>query len=369
MRAFICLLAIGVVVTALCSSPADDRDVKKVGPATAGKSSKEKSPRTADKNNPESDRAQPARDADREKGDDNPAALSRDGEERSREYGAEEEAILKTGLSFVKAYADHDAKAVAAHFAPDAEYVTEHGELFRGGSEIEASLENFFKEHPKAQLALHVESLRFLSPVLAIEDGKTTCTCSDASGSESSRYTAIHAKADGQWLVASVREHGIEGKRLHSLHVGQLNWLIGNWVDEDEDSVVRFNCQLTDGGNFLVREFEVSIAGHKVISGTQRTGWDPVSGNLRAWTFDSEGGYFDGTWHRDGDRWILTSTGVTADGHSASGTSIFTPINDRTITWQAVDRGLDESRIEDSEEFTLVRIGPAPQLSDETDAR
>ena len=57
-------------------------------------------------------------------------------------------------------------------------------------------------------------------------------------------------------------------------------------------------------------------------------GWDPVSGKLRAWIFDSEGGYGEGTWHRDGDSWVLKTTGVTADGQTASGTSIYTFVSD-----------------------------------------
>ena len=362
MRALSCLFAIGFIAAAICSGTADEK-VKKIAPKAGGKALNATAPASAEKG--KSDKDKSAKDDE----DQDQAVQTADSDETPDKYAAEEVAILKTGISFVKTYAEHDAKEVAAHFAPEAEFVDENGQLFRGRAEIEATLEKVFKEHPKARVAIEVEALRFLSPVLAIEDGTTTCLQDEGSAPDSTRYTAIHTKSDGQWLVASVREHGMHGKRLHGQHLRQIDWLVGNWVDEDEDSVVRFNCQMTEGGNYLVRDFDVSIAGHKVLGGSQRTGWDPISGKLRAWTFDSDGGYFDGTWHRDGEKWVLTSTGVTADGQSAAGTAVFTLVDDHTIMWQAVDREIDGVRIEDSDEFTLVRTGPLPEKLDETDAQ
>ena len=44
--------------------------------------------------------------------------------------------------------------------------------------------------------------------------------------------------------------------------------------------------------------------------------WDPALKKLRSWTFDSEGGFFNGLWTKDGNQWLLTSAGVKADGGS-----------------------------------------------------
>lgn len=362
MRAVSCLIAFGFVVAAIFSGAADEK-VKKSSPKADAKALNANAPGPADKG--KVDKSRSAKDDEPE----GKSAQTVASDEAPDKNAAEEIAILKTGISFVSTYAEHDAKAVAAHFAPDAEYVDEDGQVFQGRAEIEATLDKVFKEHPKALVALDVEALRFLSPVLAIEDGMSISTLAEDQVPASTRYTAIHTKSDGQWLVASVREHGLQGKRLHAMHLRQLDWLVGNWVDEDEDSIVRFNCQMAGGGNYLVRDFDVCIVGQKVLSGSQRTGWDPNSGKLRAWTFDSDGGYFDGMWHLNGEKWVLTSTGVTADGESATGTTIFTPVDENTITWQAVDREIDGVPIEDSDEFTLVRTGPEPQKSEEPDSQ
>jgi uncharacterized protein (TIGR02246 family) len=277
-------------------------------------------------------------------------------------YPDEEQALLKTAEAFVQAYAKRDAKAVAALFAPEAEYVDAVGEVFQGRENIEQTIEEFFKAHPDVTLLLDIASIRFLSPMLAIEDGTTLCTMDNNGTPEESRYTAIHTKLDGQWQLASVREHGAVSARQHAQRIKQLAWLVGNWVDEDDDSVVHFNCRPSDDGNFMLRDFEVAVGGQTVIHGTQRIGWDPVSGKFRTWTFDSQGGYFDGYLTSDGERWILSSSGVTADGQAASGKAIFTQVNGHTITWQAVDREINGATIEDSEEFTLVKKGPQPEV-------
>lgn len=281
--------------------------------------------------------------------------------EQTTRYPDEEEELLKTAEAFVKAYAKRDAKAVAGLFAPEAEYVDAVGETFQGRDKIEEALEEFFKAHPDVMLVFDIASIRFLSPMLAIEDGTTVCTMDKDGTPEESRYTAIHTKLDGQWQLASVREHGASNPRQHSQRIRQLDWLVGNWVDEGDDSVVHFNCRTSDDGNFLLRDFEVAVGGKTIMHGTQRIGWDPVSGKFRAWTFDSEGGYFDGYLTRDGERWILSSSGVTADGQAASGKAVFIQVNGHTITWQAVDREIEGARIADSDEFTLVKKGPQPE--------
>jgi hypothetical protein len=179
-----------------------------------------------------------------------------------------------------------------------------------------------------------------------------------------SRYTTVHVKTGGKWLAASVREHAPKDRRQHRAQLQELAWLQGDWVDdEDEDSVVLFSCEAVDGGNFLLRKFTIRIAGRDAMSGTQRIGWDPVTGKLRAWTFDSEGGYSDGLWHRDDNRWVLKSTGVTADGQTASSTSIYTFVNEHTMTWQSVDHEIAGIQLPDSELVTIVRRPPAPEIA------
>jgi uncharacterized protein (TIGR02246 family) len=272
------------------------------------------------------------------------------------------EAIRLTDESFAKAYAAGDAAAVAAHFTVDAEYVDELGNVFQGRPAIEESLKTFFEENSSCILEMNIDTVRFISPGIAVEDGSTTMNRGDNGDPIDSRYTTVHVKADGKWLAASVRDHAPKDRRQHKVQLEQLSWLMGDWIDEGDDSIVSFSCKATDSGNFLLREFAIEIAGRKAMSGTQRIGWDPLTGKLRGWIFDSEGAYAEGLWHRDEDSWVLKTIGVTADGQAASSTSIYRQINDHTMTWQSIDYEIGGVQIPDSEIYTIVRQAPVPTV-------
>ncbi len=278
----------------------------------------------------------------------------------------DEIALRQTAATFVEAFDKGDAKAVAAHFTADAEYIDEQGNLFQGQPAIEESFVLAFAENPATRLELQINSIRFVSPGLAVEDGETTVKRPSGRPSDHSHYTAVHVKTNGKWLTASSREHAAQGGREQVKQLEQLEWLLGDWVDEGADSVVDFSCKAISNGNFLMREFTLKISGEETLSGSQRIGWDPLTRKLRAWTFDSDGGFCEGTWHRDGDSWVLKSTGVTADGATTSGTSIFTYVNPHLMTWQAVDQEVEGVRLPDSDLFTLVRAPPLPVLTNGT---
>ena len=295
----------------------------------------------------------------------NPNALKSANAPGAAKRSLDEEAIRLTGETFVKAYCDGDAKSIAAQFTPDAEFIDERGTVYQGREAIEGAMTALFAENAGCKIEMDIETIRFVSPGVAVEDGTTMFTTSDGEESVYSRYTAIHVKTDGKWLAASVRDRAPKNRRQHRTQLQQLAWLQGEWVHESSDSVVIFTCEAADGGNFLVRKFAIRIAGQDSMNGTQRIGWDPLTGKLRAWIFDSEGGYSDGFWHRDENSWVLKSSGVTSEGETASSTSIYTFVNEHTMTWQSVDHEIAGVELPDSEPITIVRRAPVPGTSDE----
>jgi uncharacterized protein (TIGR02246 family) len=293
-------------------------------------------------------------------------------EPAERKPSPDEDAIRLVDDSFVKAYEAGDAKAVAEHFTTDAEYVDETGTVFEGRLAIEASMKEFFEESPACRLEISTESIRTISPGVVVQDGSTLITRAEESAPCECRYTTVYVKVDGKWLIASVRDSAPRDLREHSVHLQQLGWLKGDWIDEGDDSIVNFSCEAVDNGNFLMRKFTIVIGGEEAMSGTQRIGWDPLTGKLRTWIFDSEGAYGEGLWHNDqeNDRWVLKTTGVTADGETASSTSLYTFVNDHTMTWQSVDHEIAGIQQPDSDIITIVRhsAGPAPAIAADLNA-
>jgi uncharacterized protein (TIGR02246 family) len=274
---------------------------------------------------------------------------------------SDEEAIRQTMTTYAKAYSKGDAKEIAALFTADAEYVDEDGHVVQGREAIEKSLADSIAEAPGCQLEATVESIRFIGPGAAVEDGTATVTPPGGAAPVSSRYTAVHLKSDGKWLIASVRDRAPAGGREHGEKIKALAWLVGEWVDEGPDAVMLFSCHPSEDGKYLLRDFTIKVAGHDAMNGSQRIGWDPQAHRLRTWTFDSEGGFSDGVWHRDEESWVLKSSGVSADGAPSSATSIFTYVNPHTMTWQAIDVVIGGARVPDTGVVQVVRKPPQPK--------
>jgi hypothetical protein len=97
------------------------------------------------------------------------------------------------------------------------------------------------------------------------------------------------------------------------------------------------------------------------MSGTHRIGWDPAEQKIRSWVFDSEGGFAQGLWARDDNRWVVKMTGVNREGKTASSTNITTKVGKDRMTWQSRDRIVGDDVLPDIEEIPIVRKPPMPK--------
>lgn len=276
----------------------------------------------------------------------------------------EEQAIRDRIEAFVSSYNAADAQALGGMYADDAEVINEQGEVVEGRQPIESLFETTFKEEPGARIEIAVDHLRFLGPDAAKEEGRSRMTLSDGSIIRR-RYTVLYSKLDGVWTFESVREEADPiappGERLK-----QLEWLVGDWFDEGESSVVRSSCRWSDDGHFLLRSYDVQASGESVMAVSERIGWDPLTRQIKSWVFDSTGGHSEGIWARvetsgDGrDGWLIKSVGVLPDGQVATASYMVTPLNDDTVRWESVDRTLAGGLVPGVDEHILVRRPPAP---------
>jgi uncharacterized protein (TIGR02246 family) len=274
------------------------------------------------------------------------------------ERGNDQKAIAGLVAAFSKAFNGGDAAAAAATFAGDALVVDEHGERTEGRTAIRAQLAASFADNPGSTIAIKVDSLRFLSPDTALEEGQTTITPAGPGGEpEITRFTVVYIKKNGQWLQSAVRDEHDHALGPHD-RLKELEWLVGDWINESQDAIVSTSCKWTDDGNFLIRDFTMKTQGQPVLSGTQRIGWDAVKRQFKTWIFDSEGGFGEGYLTRDGDRWLIKTEGVRQDGKTASATNIVTRLGKDRMSWQSVDRTLGAAAIAGINEFTVVRKPP-----------
>ena len=274
----------------------------------------------------------------------------------------EEKVIRASAEAFTKLYNAHDAKGLAALFSPKAEMIDEDDNVVKGREEIQKAFDEVFKQNPQASMDVDVESVRVLTPMLAIEEGTARSKDSPDDPEDVTVYVAVHVKLDGKWQLACVRDWDAPSEALspHDHLERDLSWLVGEWIDESPDSVVHSVCKWHDNGNFLMKEFTVQIEGQIAMSGTLRIGWDAVHNQFKCWVFDSNGGHSQGLWLRDGEDWIVKLDGSTAAGETASSTNLYRRLDNDSYAWQSIDRVVDGERQDDIEPIVVTRKPPLP---------
>jgi len=272
---------------------------------------------------------------------------------------ADWDAVRQSAERYATAYNTRNAEAIAELYAENAELVDADGNVFQGRAAIEREYSAFFEANSQVTIRIVVDDLRTVAPGIIAEDGTTETTFGDNAATIASRYTAVHARQGDTWRLVSVRDSDSQvndpGGRLE-----QLAWLIGQWVDEDADSLLEIDCYWHESGAYLIRDFKVRVEGLLAASGTERIGWDPLRRQVRSWLFDSEGGYLEGDWVHDGDTWTVTARGFRADGKPSKATYVVTPLKNDAYHMASFNRFAGESQLDDLD-MTVVRKPPAPR--------
>lgn len=271
------------------------------------------------------------------------------------------EAFLDAASAFAVAYNKGDAKAIAQLFAPSGEMIDSSGNVFQGREALEAEFAAYFELNPGSQIEIAVAELRTVSPGVVIEEGTSTITSADEASISTSRYTVVHVKQGEQWLMGSVRVLEDRPLQPHD-RLQALAWLIGDWVDQGEDSTVSTSTRWSDDGNYILGRFEVTIEDRGVVKGEQRIGWDPLSKQFKSWVFDSEGGYSEGLWSLIDDEWVVKAQGVRPDGTVVTSTNIYTPLNEDSFGLRGVNRIAGGEALADFV-ATVVRRPPQAQTT------
>jgi uncharacterized protein (TIGR02246 family) len=273
----------------------------------------------------------------------------------------DEEAIQQAAVKFVEAYGKKDTAAMLALFTPDARMEEADGTVFEGTEELEAAFKEDFEANPKAALGVTMDSIRFVTPDVAVEEGSTQFFPDGELLTSSSRYLVVHLKKDGAWRMASVRSVDRDVLSNYEM-LRDLEWLVGDWVDEGIDGVVQTSCRWDENKSYLLQDFSIRREGEITAKGTQRIGWDPQAKHYRAWIFDDAGGFGEARWVNTGDAWVSKVTGMSNDGVSVSATRTFRLLDKDHIIVSTTDRLAGDESLPDFE-ITLTRKPPAPDAT------
>ncbi|MBI1346611.1 SgcJ/EcaC family oxidoreductase [bacterium] len=248
--------------------------------------------------------------------------------------------IEQSAIRYSAAFAKRDAKALAALFTPEAEYIDADGTIFHGRKVIEAEYAASFAVSPQGEVDIELLSIRPIATGVLVEEGISTFTPTEGESRTASRYVATHVRQpDGTWLIASVREVSSGPVTPHD-RLTALSWLMGDWHEDVEGETISTNWTWDASGNFLLSEFQIQSLSGLPLQGNHRIGWDAERKQLRSWIFDTTGGSAEGWWQQNDDAtWSLNVTRIDADGvrtvarltYAADGKDAMVVIHDQIV--------------------------------------
>jgi uncharacterized protein (TIGR02246 family) len=267
---------------------------------------------------------------------------------------ADKQAIDKLIKEQIQSFNIRDAAAVTANWTTDAEYIRNDGEPVRGRAEIQKGYAEFFKTlKGKPTAAVQVDNLRFPAADMAVSEVTLRLKNEEGELIGSSWRNTVLAREDGHWKVALVQEWDRDNALDDGLK--DLEWLIGSWRMDSQDREMTTTYEWDENKKFIRGKFSDKHGGQVVESGTQMIGQDKANGGIRSWVFQSQGGFGDGLWTRDGKKWTIDFEGATPDGKKLTASVIYNRVDGDTFTWQSVQQTVDGEPIPDSRPIRVTR--------------
>ena len=267
---------------------------------------------------------------------------------------ADKAAIDKLIKESIKAFNDRDAAAIAAHWTTEGEYIRNDGTPVRGRAEIQKGYADFFKTlKGKPTVEIQTDGLRFISADSAVSEVTLRLKNDQGEIISSSWRNTFLVREGGEWKVAMVQEWDRDNSLDDSLK--DLEWLIGTWQMSTKDREVTTTYEWDENKKFIRGKFTIKDGGKVTESGTQLFGTDNAEGGIRSWVFQSDGGFGDGLWTREGKKWTVDFDGVTASGKKLSASVIYMRVDPNNFTWQSVDQTIDGQPIPDTQPIKVTR--------------
>ncbi len=244
--------------------------------------------------------------------------------------------------SYLQAFNRHDPAALAAHWSTKGENVDlDSGETTAGREAVQEVFAALFEQDAGATIDIDVGSIRSLRDDVAVVDGVSQISFTDAPPSNS-RFSAVLVRENGTWVLDTVRESTAPlqpaetepAPHAPARPIDELAWLVGSWEDVSEGVTASTHCFWSTNKAFLIRTHAVSadamqeqrpLPGDSRIPGllpagttgsreiTEIIGWDQDRGQIRSWLFTSDGRFAEGSWSRQGDEWMLRLENASGD--------------------------------------------------------
>ncbi|MCU0720237.1 MAG: DUF4440 domain-containing protein [Pirellula sp.] len=285
-----------------------------------------------------------------------PASIEEPSNGQSQELSPLEKELLAETDKLVTAFNKADSNAIINSFLSDGELIDEQGVVHAGHEQISNLMDSFFKSYPNASTEAELESVRSVAGIV-FADGRRTISTADGKSVSLLRFMSVWKKTDAGYKLVSFRDFSESSSMTPNEALQELQWLIGEWVNEGSDAKVQLTFQWSADTNFILGSYSIKTDDGELSTSTQRIGWDASQGTFRTWTFDIDGGFGEGHWTKIEKGWQIRSTATTPEGATASATLQFIPVSENRFSISGRQRNLNGEELPDYE-ITVVKKPP-----------
>jgi uncharacterized protein (TIGR02246 family) len=274
---------------------------------------------------------------------------------------AVEKAVRETLVAYVEGYNKKDPARIVELFTQDGTLVDSDNVATRGREAIAQEFTDAFAEPTSYTLDGKTERIRLITPDVAQAEGISRLV-SPKEATIANRFVALLARKGDAWKIAEIRDYHAPATSVTPYErLKELEWMVGEWVDESEDVQVNSTVRWGQGKAYLVRDYSVQIKGEPATSGLMIIAWDPQTQQIRSSIFNADGSRGEASWTRAADnQWVVKAHGSTGDGQPTSATQVISLINKDAIRTSSTDRIIGDEIARDLDDVIMVRKPRAP---------
>jgi uncharacterized protein (TIGR02246 family) len=283
---------------------------------------------------------------------------------------AVEKAVRETLVAYVEAYNKKDPARIVELFTQDGSLVDSDNVATRGREAIVQDFTDAFAEPSTYTLDGKTESVRLITPDVAQAEGVSRLV-SPKEATIAKRFVALLARKGDVWKIAEIRDFTAPTAIVTPYErLKELEWMVGEWIDESEDVKVDSTVRWGLDKAYLVRDYTVQIKAEPATSGLMVIAWDPQTQQIRSWIFNADGSRGEASWTRATEnQWVVKAHGSTSEGQATSATQIISQINKDAIRTSSTDRIIGEEIVQDLDDIIMVRKPRAPGAAATTPKR
>jgi ketosteroid isomerase-like protein len=226
--------------------------------------------------------------------------------------------VAARAASYVEAFNRRDVAAAAQHWSEKGEYTLAGvAKPIIGRKAIAEALKKLLSTDEQFQLDLGQQRFRKVTDQVVLEEGLASLV-SETHGTEYARYQVVHVKQNGTWYRDSIRETLIGTVKNSPESERDLEALVGSWQHQSDAGTLTVNSVWKHNKRIIARDFEIKSKDGKIVTVSEMIGWDPATGTIRSWSFDSQGGLEQAAWNHDGLQWLIKANATLPDGSKAT---------------------------------------------------